>query len=258
MLRRVGLSIAESTTFLGRLQSMSARVMPETDIGLNQICASFYILKNKSWTGIQTTAWYGSERQQARREGESAESGEQSGETRTAGISSQENGSRRRNRKSMVHSASVAVEEYVQREPGVPILPWTPTRLLEKRKTLPKRMGYMMQLLEKEKEVAAINEKKYPIFKSGDLIEVRLAIPQNKGRETVFKGICLARKNRGWRTTFTLRNVIGNSGGIERTFPLYSPHVLDLKVLRSPNRKRYRRSKLYFLRDRQPKEYRVN
>ena len=46
------------------------------------------------------------------------------------------------------------------------------------------------------------------------------SIPENKRRATVFKGICIAKRNRGYRSSFTLRNFIGNSGGIERTFPL--------------------------------------
>lgn len=45
------------------------------------------------------------------------------------------------------------------------------------------------------------------------------SVPENKRRVTTFKGICIAKSNRGYRTTFTLRNMFG-SGGIERTFPL--------------------------------------
>lgn len=137
------------------------------------------------------------------------------------------------------------------------IHPWTPTRLLEKRKTLPKRMGHMLLVLEKEKEEEARAARTYPDFKPGDMLELKLSIPQNKGRETVFKGICIAKRNRGWRTSFTLRNVIGNHGGIERSFPLYSPHIKDLRLLDSRKKKKYRRSKLYYLRNLQPKEYRI-
>lgn len=141
--------------------------------------------------------------------------------------------------------------------PPTAIHPWTPTRLLEKRKTLPKRMGHMLMVLEKEKEEEARAARAYPDFKAGDMIELKLSIPQNKGRETVFKGICISRRNRGWRTSFTLRNVIGNSGGIERSFPLYSPHIQGVRLLEGRKRKKYRRSKLYYLRNLQPKEYRI-
>jgi large subunit ribosomal protein L19 len=138
-----------------------------------------------------------------------------------------------------------------------PFPAWTPTRELQKRKILPKRMGHLLQVLEKEKEEAAQQQLDRPDFGPGDLIELKLSVPENKRRTTVFKGICIAKRNRGWRTSFTLRNFIGNSGGIERTFPLYSPHVLEMKIIHAAGRKKYRRAKLYFLRERQPKEYRV-
>ena len=97
---------------------------------------------------------------------------------------------------------------------------WTPTRELAKRKTLPKRMGHLLQVLEKEKQETAQSQLQRPEFRSGDLLELKLSVPENKRRTTVFKGICIAKRNRGWRTSFTVRNFIGNSGGIERTFPL--------------------------------------
>lgn len=155
-------------------------------------------------------------------------------------------------------STASAVTRAAEKTNNSPQFPaWTPTRELQKRKILPKRMGHLLQVLEKEKEDAAQEQLDRPEFGPGDLIELKLSVPENKRRTTVFKGICIAKRNRGWRTSFTLRNFIGNSGGIERTFPLYSPHVLEIKVLSSAGRKKYRRAKLYFLRERQPKEYRV-
>lgn len=112
----------------------------------------------------------------------------------------------------------------------------------------------MIKELEKEQEAKAAAEKAFPQFRAGDVLELKLAIPENKRRVSTFKGICIAKKNRGWRTSFTIRNSIGTSGGIERTFPLYCPTLLELKVLES---RKVRRSKLYYLRDRNPKEYRV-
>ena len=47
------------------------------------------------------------------------------------------------------------------------------------------------------------------------------AVPENQRREAIFKGLCIARKWRGWRSTFTVRNFITGGGGIERTFQLY-------------------------------------
>jgi large subunit ribosomal protein L19 len=104
--------------------------------------------------------------------------------------------------------------------PRAPLPPWTPTRDLPKRKTLPKRMGFMMHELEREKQAAAAAATPRPDFAPGDLLELTLSVPENRRRTTVFKGIVIAKRNRGWRTSFTLRNFIGNSGGIERTFPL--------------------------------------
>ena len=98
--------------------------------------------------------------------------------------------------------------------------PWTPTRELVKRNFLPRRMGHLLKVLEKEKEEEALASKKLPNFGPGDFLELKLTVPENKRRTTMFKGICIARRNRGWRTSFTIRNFVGNSGGIERTFPL--------------------------------------
>ena len=111
------------------------------------------------------------------------------------------------------------------------------------------------------------------------------SVPENRRRVAVVQGICIARRNRAWRTTFTIRNHIGTAGGIERTFPLcaylrsscvlflvvgsplscscrrlcvlgrYSPNIQEIVVLDS---KRVHRAKLYYLRERQPKEYRVS
>jgi large subunit ribosomal protein L19 len=114
-------------------------------------------------------------------------------------------------------SFSTSVEPHAEE---TPLPPWTPSRELQKRKVLTKRMGYMMQVLEKEKENEAQAQLARPDFGPGDFLELKLSVPENKRRTTLFKGICIARRNRGWRTSFTLRNFIGSSGGIERTFPL--------------------------------------
>lgn len=57
------------------------------------------------------------------------------------------------------------------------------------------------------------------------ILVVAQSVPENRRRVAVVKGTCIARRNRGWRTTFTIRNHIGNAGGIERTFPLCAPHL---------------------------------
>jgi large subunit ribosomal protein L19 len=116
---------------------------------------------------------------------------------------------------SVAPSLSAAVQPQGPRAPA-----WTPTNELIKRKTLTKRMGHLLSVLEKEKEKAAAQERNFPDFKAGDVLEVKLSIPENKRRTTTFKGLCIAKFNKGWRTSFTVRNFIGSSGGLERTFPL--------------------------------------
>ncbi|KAK9810500.1 hypothetical protein WJX72_011839 [[Myrmecia] bisecta] len=115
-------------------------------------------------------------------------------------------------------------------------------------------MGHLMQVLEGEMAVAAAAQKNLPDFGPGDVVQLKLAVPENKRRVSFMKGLCIARFNRGWRTSFTLRNFITGGGGLERTFPLYSPTIQEITVLK---RQRTRRAKLYYLRDRQPREYRV-
>lgn len=137
----------------------------------------------------------------------------------------------------------------------VPLPPWTPTRELPKRKVLTKRMGHLLQTLEREKEAEAAATRPLAEFGPGDTVELRLSVPENKRRATTFKGIVIARSNRGIRSTFTLRALMGPLGGIERTFPLYSPHLLEIKVI---ERKNPARAKLYYLRGRLGKEHRVN
>ena len=46
------------------------------------------------------------------------------------------------------------------------------------------------------------------------------AVPENRRKVAVMKGVVIARKNRGWQSAFTIRNYLGNAGGIERTFPV--------------------------------------
>jgi large subunit ribosomal protein L19 len=69
-------------------------------------------------------------------------------------------------------------------------------------------------------------------------------VPENKRRVVEFKGLCIARRNRGLGSNFTLRAVLNNHA-VERIFPLYSPHILEMEVT---ERRKVARSKLYYLR----------
>jgi len=122
---------------------------------------------------------------------------------------------------------------------------FTPTSQLKKRKNYHKRCAFIMQTLEHEKmtEIAA----KSPVvpFRPGDVLKVKIEVLENRRRANYFTGICIARRNRGIGSTFTLRTVLANAP-VERTFPLYSPTIKEFEVL---ERRKVRRGKLYYLRD---------
>lgn len=91
-------------------------------------------------------------------------------------------------------------------------------------------------------------------FKIGDTVDVSVKIVEgNKERVQVFNGVVIARSGRGINETFTVRRIVNNEG-VERTFPVNSPSVVGVKVIRSGFT---RRSKLYFLRGRTGKAVRL-
>ena len=134
--------------------------------------------------------------------------------------------------------------------------PFTKTRELKKRKTYEKRCGHMIETLERERITEMLNERegvKISPFRPGDVVKLTMEVPENRRRTQTFTGICIARRNRGLGSSFTLRTMLGNVG-VERMFPLYSPNIKELVVV---ERKRVRRAKLYYLRDRPARFSRV-
>ena len=88
--------------------------------------------------------------------------------------------------------------------------------------------------------------KQVPAFRAGDTLRVNVRVKEGeKERLQAFEGVCLARKGTEVGATFTVRT-ISNGVGVERIFPLHSPMLADIKVVR---RGRVRRAKLYYLRD---------
>ena len=84
-----------------------------------------------------------------------------------------------------------------------------------------------------------------PAFRSGDTLRVNVRVKEgDKERIQAFEGVCIARRGSGVSETFTVRK-ISNGVGVERIFPVHSPMVGDIAVLR---RGRVRRAKLYYLR----------
>jgi large subunit ribosomal protein L19 len=93
-----------------------------------------------------------------------------------------------------------------------------------------------------------------PHFEIGDTVDVHCRIVEgNKERVQVFSGIVIARKGRGVNEMFTVRRIVDNEG-VERTFPLNCPNVIDVRPLRSGKAKR---AKLYYLRKRTGKSVRL-
>ena len=108
--------------------------------------------------------------------------------------------------------------------------------------------------IENEQIEESLKTKEFPSFKSGDTVRVNVFVTEgNKERVQAFEGICIARSNRGFNSTFTIRK-ISHGEGVERVFPLYSPMLESIKLVR---RGKVRRSKLYYLRKRSGKSARI-
>jgi large subunit ribosomal protein L19 len=96
--------------------------------------------------------------------------------------------------------------------------------------------------------------KEIPEFGPGDTIRVNVKVVEgSRERIQVFEGVCIARKNSGINSAFTVRK-ISYGEGVERIFPLYSPRVDSIEVVR---RGRVRRAKLYYLRGLRGKAARI-
>jgi len=85
-----------------------------------------------------------------------------------------------------------------------------------------------------------------PAFRAGDTVRVNVRVREgDKERIQAFEGVCIARRGSGVSATFTVRK-ISNGVGVERIFPIHSPMIADLAVVR---RGSVRRAKLYYLRE---------
>ena len=84
-----------------------------------------------------------------------------------------------------------------------------------------------------------------PPFRAGDTLRVNVRVKEgDKERLQAFEGVCIARRGRGVSESFTVRK-ISNGVGVERVFPVHSPMLAEIEVVR---RGRVRRAKLYYLR----------
>ena len=112
----------------------------------------------------------------------------------------------------------------------------------------------LIQELEAE-AIAAFNETKtIPEFRPGDTLRVGVRVVEGeRTRVQNYEGVCIARSNRGINSNFTVRKMSFGEG-VERVFPLYSPNVESIEVVR---RGVVRRAKLYYLRGRTGKRARI-
>ncbi len=107
------------------------------------------------------------------------------------------------------------------------------------------QQGNLLQQLEAKQMQKALGDKKIPEFSAGDTIKVNVKVVEGtRERIQAFEGVCIARKEAGVNSAFTVRKISAGEG-VERIFPLYSPRVDSITVVRKG---RVRRAKLYYLR----------
>ena len=106
-----------------------------------------------------------------------------------------------------------------------------------------------------QEQIKEITEKRMvPEFGAGDTLKVHLKVVEGtRERIQVFEGLCIAKSNRSLNSTFTVRK-ISNGEGVERVFPVYSPLIEKLEVVRRGD---VRRSKLYYIRSLSGKKARI-
>ena len=110
----------------------------------------------------------------------------------------------------------------------------------------------IIQQLEQE-QIAKLG-KTIPVFQPGDTVIVNVKVKEGeRTRVQAYEGVCIARSGGGLQESFTVRK-ISYGEGVERVFPIYSPNVESIKVVR---RGAVRRAKLYYLRDRRGKSARI-
>ena len=103
-------------------------------------------------------------------------------------------------------------------------------------------------------ETDYLRQDTVPDFRSGDTVRVHVRVIEgDKQRIQVFQGVVIARRGGGTRETFTVRKISG-SVGVERIFPLHSPNIDKIEVLRQG---KVRRAKLYYLRGLRGKKARI-
>ena len=115
-------------------------------------------------------------------------------------------------------------------------------------------MSNLLETFEKQQIEKLTSKKRVPTFRPGDTLKVTVRITEgSKSRLQAFEGICIARKNNSVNSNFTVRK-ISHGEGVERVFPLFSPLVEKIEVVRKGD---VRRAKLYYLRELSGKKARI-
>jgi large subunit ribosomal protein L19 len=112
----------------------------------------------------------------------------------------------------------------------------------------------IIQQLEKEQAERLATARAIPDFRPGDTVQVNVKVVEGeRSRVQAYEGVCIARSGGGLNESFTVRK-ISYGEGVERVFPVYSPMIDSIKVVRTG---KVRRAKLYYLRDRRGKSARI-
>jgi large subunit ribosomal protein L19 len=112
----------------------------------------------------------------------------------------------------------------------------------------------LLQTIEAEQVAKLTANRAIPAFRAGDTLRVGVKVKEgDRTRIQFFEGVCIARANKGMGSNFTVRKVSFGEG-VERVFPLHSPTIDSIEVVR---RGVVRRAKLYYLRGRSGKSARI-
>ena len=113
----------------------------------------------------------------------------------------------------------------------------------------------IIEQLDKEQKEARDAVRPVPDFAAGDTVKVNVRVIEGeRTRIQAYEGVCIARQGEGFQESFTVRK-ISYGEGVERVFPIYSPLVESIELVR---RGRVRRAKLYYLRDLRGKAARIS
>ncbi|XP_057977097.1 large ribosomal subunit protein bL19cy-like [Malania oleifera] len=111
------------------------------------------------------------------------------------------------------------------------------------------KLGEIMGILNKRAVEAAEKVRPVPDLRTGDIVEIKVEVPENRRRLANYKGIVMSKQNAGIHTTIRIRRIVAGIG-VEIVFPVYSPCIKEIKVVKH---RKVRRARLYYLRDKLPR-----